>query len=78
MTDFWRMVWQEDVQVIAMLTNVSEQGQNTCEQYWPESGTQDYGPFQITLYEENAYPGYYTVRVFQVEVKQEGQYVSIM
>lgn len=37
--DFWRMVWQEQVLVIAMTTKVIEQRKIKCAQYWPlESG----------------------------------------
>ncbi|XP_063393000.1 tyrosine-protein phosphatase corkscrew-like isoform X2 [Cydia fagiglandana] len=32
--DFWRMVWQEDVRVIAMITNEIERGKT-----WPDHGT---------------------------------------
>ena len=33
--DFWRMVWQECVLVIAMTTKVIEQRKLKCSQYWP-------------------------------------------
>ncbi|CAF0720499.1 unnamed protein product [Brachionus calyciflorus] len=33
--DFWRMVWQETVLVIAMTTKVIEQRKLKCAQYWP-------------------------------------------
>ena len=68
MTDFWRMVWQENVQVIAML----EQGERKNEQYWPDSGTQDYGPFRVTLAEEQEFSDY-TLQWFQVEVHCYGE-----
>ncbi|PNF16235.1 hypothetical protein B7P43_G14917 [Cryptotermes secundus] len=32
------MIWQEHVQVIAMLANIVESGKLKCEQYWPEIG----------------------------------------
>lgn len=33
--DFWRMIWQEVVLVIAMTTKVIEQRKIKCAQYWP-------------------------------------------
>uniref|UniRef100_K1QP19 Receptor-type tyrosine-protein phosphatase mu n=1 Tax=Magallana gigas TaxID=29159 RepID=K1QP19_MAGGI len=35
--DFWQMVWQEDVYVIAMVTNLSEGGTIKCAKYWPDN-----------------------------------------
>ncbi|XP_075991111.1 tyrosine-protein phosphatase non-receptor type 11-like isoform X2 [Anticarsia gemmatalis] len=39
--DFWRMIWQEDVRVIAMVTNEIENGKKKCERYWPLSGHEE-------------------------------------
>ncbi|XP_025107933.1 tyrosine-protein phosphatase non-receptor type 3-like [Pomacea canaliculata] len=34
-SDFWRMVWQEQITQIVMLANISEGGQDQCWEYWP-------------------------------------------
>ncbi|CAB3368675.1 Hypothetical predicted protein [Cloeon dipterum] len=38
--DFWRMVWQEKVPLIVMVTNLLEGGKNKCEKYWPDNNQQ--------------------------------------
>ncbi|XP_030837358.1 receptor-type tyrosine-protein phosphatase epsilon-like [Strongylocentrotus purpuratus] len=35
MDDFWRMVWQENVTTIAMVTKLQEGDKIKCRQYWP-------------------------------------------
>lgn len=34
--DFWRMIWQQQVLVIAMTTKCIEQRKLKCAQYWPQ------------------------------------------
>lgn len=66
--DFWRLIWQKNVHVVSMLTNVIELGQRKCEQYWPDSGSGTYGPFQVTLSEERVFADY-TIRSLQLQVQ---------
>lgn len=40
--NFWRMVLQEKVNLIVMLTGLKENGKTKCDQYWPSSETGDY------------------------------------
>ena len=56
--DFWRLVWQEKVPTIAMLTGLHEQGSKKCERYWPEYGTAEYGPYSVTLAEQQVLADY--------------------
>ena len=66
--DFWRLVWQENVQAIAMLTNVTEGYQKKCEQYWPESKqSEEYGPFEVTVVDQKVFADY-IVRIMWLEV----------
>ena len=66
-TDFWWMVWQEQVLVVAMVTNNVEGGRKKCEHYWPEQGTQEYGPFKVTLTDQQVFADY-TIRQLFVSV----------
>ena len=36
-SDFWRMVWEQRCQVIAMITLDLECGKVKCHRYWPQS-----------------------------------------
>ena len=67
LVDFWRLVWQEKPQSIVMVTNLKEGAKLKCQQYWPEAGSENFGPFSITLLEQQVYIDY-TIRTLQVKV----------
>jgi len=63
--DFWRLVWQEKPPSIVMVTNIKEGNKIKCQQYWPETGNKSFGPFQITITDQQVFADY-TIRTFQV------------
>ena len=65
--DFWRLIWQEKPTTVVMVTNLIEKNKSKCEQYWPETGNIDYGPFKVTITESQNFADY-CIRILQVSV----------
>ena len=63
-----RMVWQEKVLSVVMITNLVEGKKTKCEQYWPSSGSQDFGPFHVSITHQLILADY-TIRALSVEVE---------
>ncbi|XP_031348305.1 receptor-type tyrosine-protein phosphatase delta-like isoform X2 [Photinus pyralis] len=74
--DFWRMIWQENVNYIVMLANVIEGGKKKTEQYWPNLGESlVYGDVQIDYLHSEIYADY-EYRTFAVQCKNEERTVE--
>lgn len=63
---FWRMIWEQKVAIIVMITNLVERGRRKCDMYWPKDGSETYGVIQVKFLQENVMATY-TVRTFQIK-----------
>ena len=68
LVDFWRMIWQERPPVIVMLTNLKEGKKIKCQKYWPDSGSENFGPFTVTITDQQVLADY-TIRTLKVTVR---------
>ncbi|XP_066499778.1 tyrosine-protein phosphatase non-receptor type 18 isoform X2 [Hoplias malabaricus] len=75
--DFWRMIWQYNVQVIIMACKEIEMGKKKCEAYWgslEEPFT--FGPFTVSIAEESFPSEEVIVRTLTVKCYEETRSVS--
>uniref|UniRef100_A0A3Q4GYB3 protein-tyrosine-phosphatase n=1 Tax=Neolamprologus brichardi TaxID=32507 RepID=A0A3Q4GYB3_NEOBR len=65
--DFWRMIWEQRVKRIVMVTNCIEGGRTKCEQYWPtDSKSCLYGELLVTMRSEQQETNW-TLREFNLK-----------
>jgi len=59
--DFWRLLWEHSVQIIAMVTNCEEKGRIKCQRYWPTAEEDELdlqNGLYVTLVDEQNFPDY--------------------
>jgi len=64
--DFWKMIWEQEVPVIVMVTNLIERSKKKCHQYWPSSVTQKYGDIEVTIMLSDTFSDY-VIRKFSIK-----------
>ncbi|KAJ8668617.1 hypothetical protein QAD02_010280 [Eretmocerus hayati] len=66
-SDFWRMIWQDKVRIVCMMTNIMENGKTKCEQYWPDSVGEKkmYGAISVEFADEEVRADH-TYRTFHI------------
>lgn len=70
--DFWRMLFQYNIKVVVMITNVVEDKIVKCSKYWPDSemGTVRYGSFTLALIDEKQYADF-VIRSVKIKTKHD-------
>ncbi|XP_061170744.1 receptor-type tyrosine-protein phosphatase epsilon-like [Saccostrea echinata] len=69
LTDFWSMIWQENVAQIVMLTNLKEGNKIKCTKYWSDLNQSNaFGLISLCTEEEQSYASY-KIRKFRVTYK---------
>nr|XP_022315863.1 uncharacterized protein LOC111119719 [Crassostrea virginica] len=69
--DFWRMVWQQSVNAIVVLTNLEENGIMKCKKYWP-STQKTYGGIEVKNI-SSVSSNYHTVHSFHLLKESESR-----
>ncbi|KAL5011077.1 hypothetical protein ScPMuIL_013382 [Solemya velum] len=75
--DFWRMVWEQNVHIIVMLTQLKERGKIKCDKYWPDQVKEPVfiGDLIIQMYSESVLPDY-TIRVIELKLGDRSRIVK--
>lgn len=69
--DYWRMVWQERITLIVVLTSVRERGNQKAEVFFPPDTKRPMraGPFRIFAESINPLPGHHRVMLVHLRLQ---------
>ncbi|UJR29933.1 hypothetical protein I4U23_017480 [Adineta vaga] len=70
--DHWRMIWEQNVMIIVMLTDLIERGITKCDRYWPSNldETEMYGNISVCV-TDCVHMDSYDLRYIQLNKKDE-------
>ncbi|XP_059173259.1 uncharacterized protein LOC131953868 [Physella acuta] len=73
--DFVRMLWEQKVDKVVMLTNLIEEGKVKCDRYWPEDGKMMFGDIKVKLAVTHVFADYTIRRLLLSKKSTEVQQV---
>lgn len=57
--DYWRMIWEQHLELVLMLTNLEEYSKTKCAKYWPDkSESKSFGDITVEHVRERPYSDY--------------------
>ncbi|XP_050313580.1 tyrosine-protein phosphatase 69D isoform X2 [Anthonomus grandis grandis] len=73
--DFWRMIWEQHLEMILMLTNLEEYSKTKCAKYWPDKadGEKTFGKITVTHLQETRYSDYIVRDLKIVRISNNGK-----
>jgi len=71
MADFWGMIWDQDVHIIVMLTNLSEGGRVKAHAYWPQQASKQYGDIFVCFVSEKEFGSTVVKRRFTISKSRD-------
>ncbi|XP_071496508.1 tyrosine-protein phosphatase 10D-like [Diadema antillarum] len=73
--DTWRMIWEQNVSTVVMVTQLVEKGKVKCDQYWPDDHKPVlYGDIQVTMtqtFEETNW----NIKEFILQIRDQRRHV---
>lgn len=69
--DFWTMIWEQNVEVIVMLTRLIESGKYKADKYWPTKCSKTYANLKVTLLDIKKNEFDYRIKEFEIKFGDE-------
>ncbi|CAG5126070.1 unnamed protein product, partial [Candidula unifasciata] len=74
--DFWRLIYQNSIKTVVMITNTVEDNMVMCTQYWPDETKATFGDFLLNLVETTEYADY-IIRTIAFKTSGEEQFMAV-